>query len=60
MRQYVLMHGDLPAYDILHRHRQIAIVDFSEVTYILASTNKCFILKRHIERIYEFFARQRV
>jgi RIO kinase 1 len=55
-----LIHGDLSAYNILYWEGQITLIDFPQVTDSHNNANARFILSRDIERVCQYFARQRV
>jgi RIO kinase 1 len=60
MLQQGMIHGDLSAYNILYWEGEIILIDFPQVTNSRANSNAHFILRRDIERICEYFARQGV
>ena len=60
MLQNNLIHGDLSAYNILYWEGQITVIDFPQVTNSHANDNAHFILKRDINRVCDYFAKQGV
>ena len=58
--QHGLIHGDLSAYNILYWQGSVVLIDFPQVTDISANGNSDFILRRDINRVCEYFARQGV
>jgi len=58
--QHGLIHGDLSAYNILYWQSSVVLIDFPQVTDISANGNSDFILRRDINRVCEYFARQGV
>jgi len=60
MLQHRMIHGDLSAYNILYWEGQIVLIDFPQVTNTHGNSNAHFILRRDVERICEYFARQGV
>jgi RIO kinase 1 len=58
--QHGLIHGDLSAYNILYWQGRVVLIDFPQVSDISANGNSDFILRRDIERVCEYFARQGV
>lgn len=60
MLQNGMIHGDLSAYNILYWEGEITFIDFPQVTDSRGNSNAYFILGRDIERICQYFERQRV
>ena len=60
MLQRDLIHGDLSAYNILYWQGSITLIDFPQVVNGRTNPRAHFILKRDIERVCEYFARQGV
>jgi len=60
MLRHGMIHGDLSAYNILYWEGQIVLIDFPQVTNTHGNSNAHFILRRDVERICEYFARQGV
>lgn len=60
MLQHDMIHGDLSAYNILYWQGQIVLIDFPQVTNSHTNSSAHFILRRDIERICQYFARQGV
>jgi RIO kinase 1 len=60
MLQYNLIHGDLSAYNILYWAGKITLIDFPQVVNGETNPKARFILKRDIQRVCEYFARQGV
>jgi RIO kinase 1 len=58
--QHGLVHGDLSAYNVLYWEGQITLIDFPQVTSVLANRNARAILDRDVRRVCEYFARQGV
>jgi RIO kinase 1 len=58
--QHGLIHGDLSAYNILYWQGAVALIDFPQVSDIGANSKSEFILRRDIERVCDYFARQGV
>ena len=53
-----MIHGDLSAYNILYWEGDITLIDFPQVTNSVKNGSAYFILKRDIQRVCEYFARQ--
>lgn len=60
MLEHDFIHGDLSAYNILYWEGAITLIDFPQVTHASSNGQAYFILKRDIERVCEYFARQGV
>jgi RIO kinase 1 len=60
MLQHNLIHGDLSAFNILYWDGKITLIDFPQVTDLHANDNAYFILRRDVQRVCEYFARQGV
>ncbi|MFN8486353.1 MAG: RIO1 family regulatory kinase/ATPase [Caldilineaceae bacterium] len=58
MIQNGMIHGDLSAYNILYWQEQITLIDFPQVTNAIKNGSAYFILKRDVQRVCEYFARQ--
>ena len=58
MVQNGMIHGDLSAYNILYWHEKITVIDFPQVTNAIKNGSAYFILKRDVQRVCEYFARQ--
>jgi RIO kinase 1 len=58
MLQHNLIHGDLSAYNILYWAGKITLIDFPQVVNGETNPKAHFILKRDIQRVCEYFARQ--
>jgi len=58
MLQNGMIHGDLSAYNILYWQEQITLIDFPQVTNAIKNGSAYFILKRDVQRVCEYFARQ--
>jgi RIO kinase 1 len=58
--EHGLIHGDLSAYNILYWQGTVVLIDFPQVTDISTNSKSDFILRRDIERVCEYFARQGV
>lgn len=55
-----MIHGDLSAYNILYHEGEITLIDFPQVTDSVYNPNAYFIFQRDVERVCEYFIRQRV
>ncbi|MDQ3249580.1 MAG: hypothetical protein M3Q45_10310 [Chloroflexota bacterium] len=53
-----MIHGDLSAYNILYWQGKITLIDFPQVSNSIKNTSAYFILKRDVQRVCEYFARQ--
>ena len=60
MLELELIHGDLSAYNILYGEGLITVIDFPQVINLHANENAYYILRRDIQRVCEYFARQGV
>lgn len=60
MLQHDLIHGDLSAYNILYWEGEITLIDFPQVTNLYTNDRAYSILRRDIQRVCEYFARQGV
>lgn len=60
MLQHDMIHGDLSPYNILYWDGEITLIDFPQVTNSQANPQADFILRRDIERVCEYFAKQGV
>jgi RIO kinase 1 len=58
MLQHDLIHGDLSAYNILYWKGEITLIDFPQVINVHTNSNAYFVLRRDIQRVCEYFARQ--
>src|SRR5262249_41243784 len=58
--QHGLIHGDLSAYNILYWQGKVVLIDFPQVSDISANSKSDFILRRDIDRVCDYFARQGV
>src|SRR5689334_24691981 len=58
--QHGLIHGDLSAYNILYWQGSVVLIDFPQVTDIASNSKSDFILRRDVERVCAYFARQGV
>src|SRR4029450_10228487 len=58
--QHGLIHGDLSAYNLLYWQGGVVLIDFPQVTDISTNSKSDFILRRDINRVCEYFARQGV
>ena len=54
------LHGDLSAYNVLYRNRQIVLIDFPQVVRFAANPYAHDLLTRDIVRVCEYFVRQGV
>jgi RIO kinase 1 len=59
MLQHDMIHGDLSAYNILYWDGEITLIDFPQVTN-KHNGNARFILRRDIQRVCDYFAKQGV
>ncbi|MBN9392985.1 MAG: hypothetical protein J0I20_33445 [Chloroflexi bacterium] len=55
--QLGFVHGDLSAFNILYWEGQITLIDFPQVSSIMANPNAQFFLERDLQRVCEYFER---
>ena len=60
MLQHDMIHGDLSPYNILYWEGEITLIDFPQVANSQNNPQADFILRRDIERVCEYFAKQGV
>jgi RIO kinase 1 len=60
MLQHDLIHGDLSAFNILYWEGEITLIDFPQVVSLHGNADAYFILRRDVQRVCEYFARQGV
>lgn len=60
MLEHDMIHGDLSPYNILYWEGEITLIDFPQVTNSQSNPQADFILRRDIERVCEYFAKQGV
>ena len=53
-----IVHGDLSAYNILYRNKQIVIIDFPQIVRIASNPHAFDLLSRDVVRVCEYFVRQ--
>ena len=58
--EHGLVHGDLSAYNILYRNKQIVIIDFPQIVRIASNPHAFDLLLRDVSRVCEYFVRQGV
>ncbi len=60
MLQHGFVHGDLSAYNLLYWEGRVVIIDFPQVTNSARNSMASTILRRDVDRVCEYFARQGV
>jgi RIO kinase 1 len=60
MLQHDLIHGDLSAYNMLLWENELTIIDFPQAASSCGNTEAYRILRRDIDRVCDYFRRQRV
>lgn len=60
MLQHGFVHGDLSAYNLLYWEGRAVLIDFPQVTKSASNSMASAILRRDLERVCEYFARQGV
>lgn len=60
MLAHNMVHGDLSAYNILYWQGRITLIDFPQVVNLDSNPQAYSILQRDVQRICEYFARQKV
>jgi RIO kinase 1 len=60
MLQHQLVHGDLSAYNVLYWQGDVTLIDFPQVINYHTNRDAFPILRRDIQRLCEYFARQGV
>ncbi len=58
--QHGFVHGDLSAYNILYRRKQIVLIDFPQIVRIASNPHAFDILARDVSRVCDYFIRQGV